>query len=105
VLLVGAALVGLGFVGVVDGVALLELEAGAVAAGVWLGLLFGSGVVLDVDCPTAKPAVNSNAADVYKTFFMGYSSWVWNSPAQLVAEHLWCSLARRTHVGLFHLCS
>lgn len=51
-----------------DGVALvvddgLVLLAGAVALGVWLLLLFGSVVVLDV-CATAIPADSSRAEHV-----------------------------------------
>ena len=57
----------------VDGAVLVVddwVVAGAVAAGVWLLLLFGSGVVLDV-CASAIPADSSKAEHVTKNFFIG----------------------------------
>jgi hypothetical protein len=80
-----------------DWLALLGVVAGAVAAGVWLLLLFGS-ELLGAVCATASPAHNSNAEHVNRTFFI-LASLLLISLARLLKGDVafWLSIVQLTH--------
>ena len=85
-----------------DWSALLGVVAGAVAAGVWLLVLFGS-ELLGAVCATASPAHNSNAEHVNRTFFMfGSLLFIYLASASL-DEETWplilCSGSVHAHVN------